>query len=46
MADEKFVPGKMDISVQEKTFDGFISMVTKGAILCIVVLIFMALVGA
>ncbi|MFQ1702470.1 aa3-type cytochrome c oxidase subunit IV [Loktanella agnita] len=42
----EYKPGEMDISVQEKTFDGFISMVTKGAILCILVLIFMALVNA
>lgn len=40
-----FKPGEMDITVQEKTFNGFISMVTKGAILCIVILIFMALVN-
>ncbi len=39
-------PGKMDISVQEKTFDGFIRMVTRGAILVICILIFMALVNA
>lgn len=38
-------PGKMDISAQEKTFDGFIKMVTRGAILCIVLLIFIALVN-
>jgi len=38
--------GEMDITAQEKAFNGFISMVTKGAILCILVLIFMALVNA
>lgn len=43
MADYKH--GKMDTSVQEKTFHGFISLVTKAAILCIVILIFMALVN-
>jgi hypothetical protein len=37
--------GEMDISVQEKTFNGFISMVTKGSILCICVLIFAGLVN-
>lgn len=40
-----FKPGEMDITNQEKTFNGFISMVTKGAILCICILIFMALVN-
>ena len=45
MSDEKFEPGSMDITVQEKTFDGFISFVTKGAILCILVLIFIGLVN-
>ena len=43
---EDYKPGEMDISVQEKTFAGFISMVTKGAIICIAVLIFIALVNA
>ena len=43
---EDYKPGEMDISVQEKTFAGFISMVTKGAIICILVLIFIALVNA
>jgi len=43
MAD--FKPGEMDISVQEKTFAGFLSMVTKGAIISILVLIFAALVN-
>ncbi len=43
MADHKH--GDMDISVQEKTFSGFISMVTKGAIICILVLIFIGLVN-
>ncbi len=37
--------GEMDISVQEKTFNGFMSMVTKGAIICICVLIFIGLVN-
>ncbi|AKS47444.1 aa3 type cytochrome c oxidase subunit IV [Octadecabacter temperatus] len=43
MADHKH--GEMDISVQEKTFDGFMSMVTKGAIISILLLIFIALVN-
>lgn len=36
-------PGSMDITTQEKTFAGFIRMVTWGAAICIGVLIFMAL---
>ncbi|MCK0121216.1 aa3-type cytochrome c oxidase subunit IV [Loktanella sp. F6476L] len=43
MADHKH--GEMDITVQEKTFDGFIKMVTRGTIAIIVFLIFLALVG-
>lgn len=44
MADHK--QGSMDIRVQEKTFDGFIRMVTWGAVISIGVLIFMALTNA
>lgn len=44
MADHKH--GEMDIEVQEKTFEGFMSMVTKGTVIIIVALIFLALVGA
>ena len=43
MADAKHQHGKMDTDVQEKTFDGFISLVAKSAIVCILVLLFMAL---
>jgi len=43
MADHKH--GEMDITVQEKTFDGFISMVTKGSIIVIVALILLALIN-
>lgn len=43
MAEHKH--GEMDISVQEKTFNGFVSMVTRGAIISICILIFMALVN-
>jgi len=43
MADHKH--GEMDVSVQENTFNGFISMVTKGAIICIALLVFIALVN-
>lgn len=35
--------GTMDISVQEKTFDGFMRMVTRGAVLIVALLIFLAL---
>ncbi|MBR2655375.1 aa3-type cytochrome c oxidase subunit IV [Yoonia sp.] len=38
--------GKMDITEQEKTFNGFISLSTKGAVICIVVLILLALLNA
>lgn len=44
MAEHK--PGSMDIRAQEKTFDGFIRMVTWGVVLSIVTLIIMALAGA
>ena len=43
MADHKH--GEMDTSVQEKTFDGFISMVTNGTIIIIVALILLALIN-
>lgn len=35
--------GSMDIKVQEKTFEGFLRMVTWGAVISIGILIFMAL---
>ena len=44
MAEHK--QGSMDISVQEKTFAGFIRMVTWGAGIAIGILIFMALVNS
>jgi len=37
--------GEMDTSVQEKTFDGFMSMVTKGAVAIVLLLVFIALVN-
>lgn len=43
MAEHKH--GKMDITVQEKTFDGFMKIVTRTAIVCIAILIFLALVN-
>ncbi|WP_296422635.1 aa3-type cytochrome c oxidase subunit IV [Yoonia sp.] len=43
MADYK--PGEMDITTQEKTFNGFVSMVTKATVIIIVSLILLALVN-
>ncbi|MDP5084475.1 MAG: aa3-type cytochrome c oxidase subunit IV [Yoonia sp.] len=43
MADHKH--GEMDISAQEKTFEGFMSMTTKTGIGIIVFLIFLAIVA-
>lgn len=44
MAEHK--PGSMDIRAQEKTFAGFIKMVTWGTMISIGVLIFLALANA
>ena len=38
--------GSMNTEVQEKTFEGFISIVTKTTIASILVLVFMALVNS
>ena len=43
MAEHK--QGEMDITVQEKTFEGFMSMTTKATIAIIVFLIFLALIA-
>ncbi|MEP5151475.1 aa3-type cytochrome c oxidase subunit IV [Planktotalea sp.] len=43
MSDHKH--GEMDISVQEKTFEGFIKYVTWGAVVSIGILIFAGLVN-
>lgn len=43
MAEHKH--GEMDISVQEKTFEGFMSMVTKGAIIIVVGLVLLAMIN-
>ncbi|MGJ8622007.1 MAG: aa3-type cytochrome c oxidase subunit IV [Yoonia sp.] len=43
MAEHKH--GEMDISVQEKTFEGFMNMTTKAAIGIIVLLVFLALIA-
>jgi Ni,Fe-hydrogenase I cytochrome b subunit len=44
MAEHKH--GSMDIKAQEKTFEGFVRMVTWGIIISIAILIFMALANA
>lgn len=44
MAEHKH--GTMNINAQEKTFDGFISFVTKTVIVILVAVVFLALVGA
>lgn len=44
MADHKH--GEMDISVQEKTFEGFMTFTSRATIAIIVFLVFLALVGA
>lgn len=38
--------GSMDIKTQEKTFEGFTKWLTWGAVVCIAVLVFLALVNA
>ncbi|MDG1117390.1 MAG: aa3-type cytochrome c oxidase subunit IV [Flavimaricola sp.] len=43
MAEHKH--GEMDISTQEKTFDGFISMVTRTSIVIVVALVLLALIN-
>jgi hypothetical protein len=43
MADHK--PGSMDIRTQERTFNGFLSMVSRAVILIFAILIFLALVN-
>jgi hypothetical protein len=44
MAEHKH--GTMNINGQEKTFDGFISFVTKSVIVILIAVVFLALVGA
>lgn len=43
---EKHEHGKMDITEQEKTFDGFIRYIVWGTVIVIGILIFLALAGA
>lgn len=42
MADEDFKPGSMDISEQEKTFNGFIRFTVNSVIVIFVVLLALA----
>ena len=42
----EFKPGSMDTRAQEKTFAGFIRMITWGGVIAILVLIVMALADA
>ncbi|MGB0659724.1 MAG: aa3-type cytochrome c oxidase subunit IV [Mangrovicoccus sp.] len=44
MAEHKH--GSMDITAQQKTFDGFVSFTIKSVIAIFVFLVFLALVGA
>tara|TARA_B100000886_G_C20356332_1_gene463154 strand:+ start:912 stop:1052 length:141 start_codon:yes stop_codon:yes gene_type:complete len=43
MTDAKHQHGKMNTKVQEKTFEGFINIVVKTTVVCIIILVFMAL---
>ena len=44
--DKEHVHGSMDVRGHEKTFAGFVKFSTWGIVISILVLIFMALVGA
>lgn len=49
MADDQqhhHVQGTMDITEQERTFNGFLTLVTRGTIAIIVALVLLALVNA
>lgn len=43
MADDTYKHGEMDITAQEKTFDGFMRWVVRIGLVCIGVVIFLAL---
>ena len=43
---EHHEPGTMDITVQEKTFEGFVKAITRSAIVIVVLLVLLALVNA
>jgi hypothetical protein len=42
-ASQDYKHGEMDISEQEKTFSGFMRMTVNVAIVCIVILLFLAI---
>ena len=46
MADHEFVPGSMEITSHEKTFEGFVKLVTRAGILILVLLVLIALANA
>lgn len=46
MAEQEHEHGSMDISVQEKTFDGFMSMAGKTVVVILVLLVILAIFGA
>ncbi len=43
MSDTDHKHGEMDITEQEKTFDGFIRFTVNGTIICIAIVIFLAI---
>ncbi|MEM1375380.1 MAG: aa3-type cytochrome c oxidase subunit IV [Pseudomonadota bacterium] len=43
--DEGHVQGSMNIEVQEKTFEGFLSMVGRGMAVCVIALILLYLIN-
>lgn len=45
MAENKYEHGKMDVTSQERTFEGFMRWVINGTIIIILVLILLAITG-
>ncbi|MEM7721833.1 MAG: aa3-type cytochrome c oxidase subunit IV [Pseudomonadota bacterium] len=43
MAEDDHKPGEMDITEQEKTFDGFMKWTVNIGIVCILIVIFLAI---
>jgi hypothetical protein len=43
MAENEHKPGEMDITEQEKTFDGFVRWSVNIGIICIVIVVFLAI---
>jgi hypothetical protein len=43
MADNHFEPGSMDVTEQEKTFEGFMRWVTNTVIVILLILVFLAI---